>query len=106
MSCKFSGSVKWDGSHNNYIWSIVGEWRVVNCRVNNNNQANATLWRQDGDTEKKIEIDEKRIKTVSKNKFNFTSVMPSDMGKYYCKACDAKITPYLRVNVKKGKTML
>lgn len=73
--------------------------------MDSNNQAEATLWRQDGDAERKIDIDGKRIKMVSKNKFNFTSVIHSDLGRYYCKACDVKITPYLRVNVKKGKTI-
>ena len=73
--------------------------------MDHNNQADAILWRQDGDTERKIDVDGKRIKIISKNKFNFTRVKISDLGKYYCKACDEKITPYLRINVKKGKTI-
>ncbi|XP_028406191.1 neural cell adhesion molecule 1-like [Dendronephthya gigantea] len=92
---------KWaDTVHNNYIWSIVGEWRVVNCSVNDNKNVNATLWLNKAKI--RTTDQERRIVMVSKNVFNVTDLRPNDMGNYYCKACDLWKTP-VRINVKRGK---
>lgn len=92
--------IKWaDNVHNNYIWSIVGEWRVVNCSVNDNRNVEATLWQDK--VRKRTTDGERPIAMVSKNVFNVTDLRLNDMGSYYCKVCDHWKTP-VRINVKRG----
>ena len=87
-----------DHKPDHHIWNIVGEWRVLNCSVIND-EVDVTLWKG----KKKITIDGERIKAISKNVFNISTIQLSDEGKYSCKACGYTKPSQLRVNVLSGK---
>ena len=91
---------EWENDVNSYTRCLVGEWSVIDCRVNNNDNVHATLWFN----REKLTIDGERIKMISKNMFNITNLQLRDKGNYYCKAC-SQTKSLATINVKEGKTM-
>ncbi|XP_046852415.1 immunoglobulin superfamily member 10-like [Xenia sp. Carnegie-2017] len=92
-------NVKWlNTDHSNFLWSIVGEWRILRCTTFDNENVNTTLWI---DQTRPVIIDGVKIREISKNVYNLTNLQLKDTASYYCKACDS-FKNLLRVNVKKG----
>ena len=92
--------VKWlKTDHSNFLWSIVGEWRILRCTTFDNENVNTTLWI---DQTRPVIIDGVKIREISKNVYNLTNLQLHDTASYYCKACGS-FKNLLRVNVKKGE---
>ena len=58
-----------------------------------------TLWfgKSKGKPTKKLEVDNKKIKLVSKNVFNITNLTTQDHGWYTCQVCGKKRAKFLEV---------
>ena len=59
-----------------------GEWMVIRCSANV--EENVTLWVKD----RKLTVDNKKVKWASKNVFNITNLREEDRGIYKCKFCN------------------
>ena len=76
---------------------IQGEWIKINCAITTSETV--TLWfgKSKGETTKKLEVDDKKIKLVSKNVFNITNLTTQDHGWYTCQVCGKKRAKFLHV---------
>ena len=76
---------------------IQGEWIKINCAITTSE--NVSLWfgKSKGETTKKLEVDDKKIKLVSKNVFNMTNLTTQDHGWYTCQVCGKKHAKFLDV---------
>ena len=76
---------------------IQGEWIKINCAIRTSE--NVTLWfgKTKGKITKKLEVDNKKIRLVSKNVFNITDLTTKDRGWYTCQVCGGKHAKFLEV---------
>ena len=96
-SCAKAG-VSWkDGTYYRQI-RIRGEWIKINCGIRTSESV--TLWfgKSRGETTKKLEVDDKNIKLVSKNVFNITNLTTEDHGWYTCEVCGMKHAKFVEVS--------
>ena len=63
------------------VYYYPGEWMVIRCSANV--EENVTLWVED----RKLTVDNKKVKWASKNVFNITNLTEEDVGIYKCKFC-------------------
>ena len=61
----------------------IGEWWRVNCRVKNNTDVSAKLWKGKSPG-REIKADGRKLKNTD-NVFNLTDIDESDVGDYYCR---------------------
>ena len=76
---------------------IQGEWIKINCAITTSETV--TLWfgKSKGETTKKLEVDDKKIKLISKNVFNMTNLTTEDQGWYTCQVCGKKLVKFVEV---------
>ena len=76
---------------------IQGEWIKINCAITASE--NVTFWfgKSKGEIRKKLKVDKRKIKLVSKNVFNITNLTTEDHGWYTCQVCGKKLAKFLEV---------
>ena len=69
---------------------IQGEWIKFNCAIETSEKV--TLWYGEnmGETTKKLQVDNKKIKLIAENVFNMTNLTTNDEGWYTCEVCGKK----------------
>jgi hypothetical protein len=77
---------------------IQGEWIKINCEIGTS--ANVNLWfgKDVGKTTKKLQVDDKKIRLVSRNVFNITNLRTSDSGWYTCEVCGNTHAKFLEIS--------
>ena len=79
---------------------IPSEWINFNCAFGTRTSEKVNLWFGDdiGRRTKKLQVDNKKIKLVSKNVFNITNLTTSDHGWYTCEVCGKTHTKLLKIS--------
>ena len=79
----FKIELKWTKEHLPLKnWRLPGEWMKIQCTVNV--EENVTLLFND----RKLTVDNRKVKYISKNIFNISGLQIEDEGDYKCKVCE------------------
>ena len=82
-----------------------GQWVSFNCAVGTSDDA--VLWfKKDKNSAEKLQVIDTKIRLVSTNTFNITSLTRKDRGFYRCKVCGKLEKTILFIEILKGKLAL